>query len=409
MATRGYQEETSSDRRNSDSIRFAIIIDNCGEAKVEEDGTRILNEQAKCLYEVLEESGFCVLYLNNLSSAAIDNFLHTFTNDVDHSQLSMFFLIFLSKGKTPQLYAASDEVIPIGEIFQYFYDNQSPLLRIPKIFFFDIACLDNENKGQPTLPDYPKNSLALAIAHNDPDFSLAVETLSKCFNHRSVQDLFKTIQEMSGLDTNSKNGNIDSELIIIESKNVCLGDHLLLLRSLWYPIRTETVDVILKNKDEVMSIVRNERIARIATSAAGLVVGGGFVITGIALAPFTFGASIGVSVAGGAVGTLASAGGIGAFMLSKLLANNRLKKAQEHIVLDQQLSLTINNVVQLHEKEVRVTSLSQIAGETAAGGAMGFADAGRIGAVPAGAAIAAEDTAEGAALALRTGGRVAEM
>ena len=155
-----------------------------------------------------------------------------------------------------------------------------------------------------------------------------------------------------------------------------------------------------------MSIVKHERIARIATSVTGLVIGGALVVTGIALAPFTFGASIGVSVAGGAVGALTSAGGIGAFIAAKVLANKQLKKAQEHITLDQQLSLTINNVVQVHEKEVRATSLSQVAGVAATGGAMGVADAGRIG---AGVAIAAEGAVEGAALALRTGGRVAGM
>ena len=155
-----------------------------------------------------------------------------------------------------------------------------------------------------------------------------------------------------------------------------------------------------------MSIVRNERITRIATSTAGIVIGGGLVVTGIALAPFTFGASIGVSVAGGAVGALLSAGGIGAFIASKVLANKRLKYAQEHIVLDQQLSLTINDVARMHEQKVRATSLSQIAGVAAAGGAMGIADAGRIG---AGVAIATEGAVEGAALALRTGGRVAGM
>ena len=188
--------------------------------------------------------------------------------------------------------------------------------------------------------------------------------------------------------------------------NICLGDHLMLLRSLWYPIRTETVDVILKNKDEVMAIVRNERIARIAASAAGAAIGGSLAITGIALAPFTFGASIGVFIAGGAVGALSSAGGIGAFIVSKVLANKRLQYAQEHIIVDQQLSLTINKVVQMHEKEVHAKFLSQMAGVAAAGGAMGIADAGRIG---AGVAIAAEGTVEGAAFTLRTGGRIAGM
>ena len=157
-----------------------------------------------------------------------------------------------------------------------------------------------------------------------------------------------------------------------------------------------------------MSIVRNERIARIAASSASLVLGGSLVVIGIALAPFTFGASIGVSVAGGVVGGLASAGGIGAFIASKVLANKKLKAAQEHISLDQQLSLSINDVAKKHQETIqkRIKYFSEIAGETAAGGTMGVADAGRVG---AGIAIAAEGAIEGSALALRAGGRIAGM
>ena len=130
----------------------------------------------------------------------------------------MLALIFLTKGKTPQLYDASNAVVPFEKIFHYFHDDQSPLSEIPKVFFFDIAYLDDENQSQPSLPDYPCNSLALAIAHNDLNFSFAVETLVQCFNQKSIQDIFTTIQEMSGLETNNENGNIADKLIIDKSK-----------------------------------------------------------------------------------------------------------------------------------------------------------------------------------------------
>ena len=186
-------------------IRFAIIIDNCGEVELEEDGTRILNKQAKCLHEVLKGSGFCVLYLNNLSSTAIDNLLRAFKNDADHSQLSMFFLIFLGKGKTPQLYDANNTVISFEDMFQYFHDDESSLSKVPKIFFFDVACL---NESQPSLPDCPSNSLALATAHSDPSISFAVETLSKYINQKSIQDIFRMIQKRSCLKINKKTGSL---------------------------------------------------------------------------------------------------------------------------------------------------------------------------------------------------------
>ena len=177
------------------------------------------------------------------------------------------------------------------------------------------------------------------------------------------------------------------------------------LYSLWYPIRNQTIEELTSNKDELMSIVRNERIARIAASSASIALGGSLVVAGIALAPFTFGASIGLSVAGGVVGGLASLGGIGAFIASKVTSNKHLKKAQEHISLDQQLSLQINDVVQ-EIISAEPSSTGGIAGEVAAGGAMGAADFSRFG---AGVAIGLESALEGGAFALRGAGRFAGM
>ena len=176
------------------------------------------------------------------------------------------------------------------------------------------------------------------------------------------------------------------------------------LRKLWYPIRYQTIEELTNSKDELISIVRHERIAKIATSSASIALGGSLVVAGIALAPFTFGASIGLSVAGGVVGGLASLGGIGAFIASKVTSNKHLKKAQEHISLDQQLSLQINNIVQ--EISAEPSSTGEIAGEVAAGGAMGAADVSRFG---AGVAIGLESALEGGAFALRGAGRFAGM
>ena len=182
---------------------------------------------------------------------------------------------------------------------------------------------------------------------------------------------------------------------------ILFGSQLSLLRSLWYPIRSGTIDVILRNKDEVMSIVCNERIVRIAASTASIVLGGTLAVVGLYLVPNTFGASIGLSVAGGVVGGLDSAGGIGAFLASKVLANKWLKAAQEHISLDQQLSLSINYVAKKHQETIQKRITSETAGE-----AMGAADAGHVG---AGIGIAAEGAIEGSTLALRAGGRIAGM
>ena len=171
-------------------------------------------------------------------------------------------------------------------------------------------------------------------------------------------------------------------------------------RSIWLPIRNETINVINKNKDEVMDIVHKERAVRIGTSVASIVLGGTLVATGIALAPFTFGGSIGLSVAGAAIGGLASAGGIAAFITSKVMTKKRLKKAQEHISLDQQLSLNINDAayyIYTAEKE-------HLPGVLHSASTIGtFSQTASV------AAIAAEGTVESTAIALRTGGRIAGM
>lgn len=180
-------------------------------------------------------------------------------------------------------------------------------------------------------------------------------------------------------------------------------------RSMWHPIRSETISVISENKDSLLSIVRNERIARIAASSASLVLGGGLVVLGLALIPVTFGASVGLSVAGGVVGATASLGGVGAFIARKVLENKRLKSAQEHISLDQQLSIIINEIAEKYDAAmVKCTqsalSSGGMAGNFAAGGAQGFASMGRVG---MGIAVGIESAAEAGAIALRTGARVA--
>ena len=177
---------------------------------------------------------------------------------------------------------------------------------------------------------------------------------------------------------------------------------------MWYPIRCKTINVLSDSRDAVLSIVRNERIGRIAASSASVVLGGGMVVAGLVLIPFTLGGSLVLSVAGGVVGAAAALGGIGAFIASKILSNERLKSAQEHISLDQQLSESINVVVKKYEDAVIECNESaglergELAGNVVAGGAHGIADLGRVG---MGIAIGIEAAAEAGAVALRTGAR----
>ena len=161
-----------------------------------------------------------------------------------------------------------------------------------------------------------------------------------------------------------------------------------------------------------MSIVRNERIAKIAAASTSMVLGGGLTITGIALAPFTFGGSLALCVLGGVVGGLAAAGSISAFIAAQILANQELKKAQQHINLDQQLSLSINEVADMYSnimehKKKHKPQHGASALEEVVGGVQGLATVGR--AAGTATVISVESTVEAGSLAIRSVGRFAGM
>lgn len=110
---------------------------------------------------------------------------------------------------------------------------------------------------------------------------------------------------------------------------------------MWLPIRYQTIDELVRNKDEVMGIIH----VAAAAAGVGLVYIG--VVTGLLLAPFTFGSSLAVAAAAAGAGVAAGGlaiGGMPAMFASRMLSNRCLKAAQEHICLDQQLSLQNNEV-----------------------------------------------------------------
>ena len=159
-----------------------------------------------------------------------------------------------------------------------------------------------------------------------------------------------------------------------------------------------------------MSIVYAERVAKIAAASISIA-GGGLTIIGIVLAPFTFGGSIGISVLGGAVAGLVAAGGIGASIASRVLANKELKKAQQHINLDQQLSFSINEVAGMYSKIMKHNINHEpqhgAALEEVVGGVQGLTTVGR--AIGTATSIGVEGTIEGSAIAIRSTGRIAGM
>ena len=110
---------------------------------------------------------------------------------------------------------------------------------------------------------------------------------------------------------------------------------------MWYPIRCKTIDVVLENKDEVMSIVRYERISKLVTAAGGLV-GGSMIGIGLLFSVPTMGISMGLTTIGGVVSGISAGSSLISFIASKVTTNNHLKKAQQFVRFDQQFSYQLN-------------------------------------------------------------------
>ena len=116
-----------------------------------------------------------------------------------------------------------------------------------------------------------------------------------------------------------------------------------LIHTIWQQGRDKTIHLLQEHKDEVFELIRYTRIAKIAGAATSLVVGGALAVTGVVLIPFTFGASIGMAVAGAAVGVAGSTTVVVASIASRVMSNEKLRMAQEHISLDKQLSGLVND------------------------------------------------------------------
>ena len=115
-----------------------------------------------------------------------------------------------------------------------------------------------------------------------------------------------------------------------------------LIHAIWQKIRDQTIHLLQEHKDEVFELIRNTRITKIIGAATSLVVGGALAVTGVALLPFTLGASIGLTVTGAAVGAAGSTTVLAASITSRVMSNKKLRMAQEHISLDKQLSGYVN-------------------------------------------------------------------
>ena len=169
--------------------------------------------------------------------------------------------------------------------------------------------------------------------------------------------------------------------------------------AIWCPVRRQTITFLEEQRDDILKIVRDVRIAKIAGSATSLVVGGALTITGLILIPFTFGASIGLTLAGAGVGALGTATSFGAAVVSKVMTSSMLKEANEHIKLDQQLSSIVNNIAikysQTAQRKAEMNMSDITHGTLGIGGRVGVG--------------VAKGTAAGVEIGLASGGAIARV
>uniref|UniRef100_A0A1X7U7Q6 Caspase family p20 domain-containing protein n=1 Tax=Amphimedon queenslandica TaxID=400682 RepID=A0A1X7U7Q6_AMPQE len=426
LTDQGDEEDIDSERATS--TRETIIDDitdlsiEYNEIEVEKDGTKTINDDAHKINKALNTLGFCTLYFNSLSSQSINTLLEVL-HHIDHSQLATFALVFLCKGKTRHLYDCNNELIDADEIFGCLQDDQSPFAQLPKIYYFHFAH-DKEPKEKLQISSVPSKNLILLITSViQENSSVVLDTVTNNLKEgASIQKCFEEIEKECNRRDDMKVfcmyiNKFNDKFVLptpyipfnLRAEKEYYKKQLELYRSMWHPIRSETISVISENKDSILSIVYNERIARIAASSASLVIGGGMMVLGLALIPVTLGASVGLSVAGGAIGASATLGGVGAFITRTILEIKQLKSAQEHISLDQQLSISINEIAMKYSAAmVKCTESALSSGEmvgVVAGGAQSLANLGRAGMSIAVAGV--ESAAEVGAIALRTGARVA--
>ena len=194
-----------------------------------------MNDEAAALKTAFEGLEFAVLYFNNLTSESIATLLEALSK-ADRSQLLMIALVFLSKGKTAELYDADGVAVPYEDVFYHFLSCS-----IPVIFFFDLANGDikkeknsavenddveygstvdddmpkendddklvqseiNDTHVQNSIADdthdinlprlnWPQNSLVLVARHNSAS-SPVVKEFTEKLSHTSVQECFETI------------------------------------------------------------------------------------------------------------------------------------------------------------------------------------------------------------------------
>ena len=107
--------------------------------------------------------------------------------------------------------------------------------------------------------------------------------------------------------------------------------------------RENTITELQARQQKLKDMTRKVRISRIVGSSVGCI-GGCVAVAGLALVPVTFGGSLAITVAGGAVAAIGGLASFGASATSIYITRKQTKKASNIISLETQLSIMISKL-----------------------------------------------------------------
>ena len=113
----------------------------------------------------------------------------------------------------------------------------------------------------------------------------------------------------------------------------------------WAKERRDCIKKVRELAENIDWHHRNINIAQLPTSAAGIT-GGALSIAGLALIPVTFGASLGLTIAGGVVGGAAALTGVGTAVADISITTNQSNKAKECIKQHQSTTEEMKTIVE---------------------------------------------------------------
>ena len=96
--------------------------------------------------------------------------------------------------------------------------------------------------------------------------------------------------------------------------------------------------------EEIEKLGQDVRISQLSGSVGGFV-GGGLVLAGIIAAPFTFGASLGLTIAGASLGVVGATTGIGATVAGTVITNNKMAESETCLKTDLKMTQRVEEKV----------------------------------------------------------------